>query len=230
MQLSHHDLKKDLAMYCAVLAAGFGLSNIESVATHDGSCWSTVLTFEKKKVLRASNGGFGGPDEIEQLIDKEGRMRDLAVAKPIIDKLMSIPEVASNVRDFEIDLEVGTWHYAVERTHSARVAAGGAETLEQTRESLKGESDGKVEQLQNGPLRYNDETVARIVGALTDIRSNVTKMRRVCKTGVAWFKKGAVDGTFVTVKVADSAAARARLEVRYGAEMDGYIADAIAGL
>lgn len=224
------DLKKDVALYRAVLAAGFGLSNVESVNTDDGACWSTVLTFEKKKVLRASNGGFGGPDEIEQLLDKGARMRDLSAAKSIIEKLMAIPEVAANIREYEIELEVDTWEYAVERTNKERVAAGSSETIEETRADLKKRSEEKVETLRSGPLQYDDETVARIIGALSDTRSNVSKMKRVCKTSIAWFKKGTSDGSYVSVKAVDTPATRARLEAKYGHEMDGYIADLIAGL
>ena len=228
--MENHDLKRDLALYRAVLAAGFGLANVQSMEGRDGYCWSTVLTFGKKKILRASNGGFGGPDEIEQMIDTKGSFRDLSAAREFVEKLMSIPEVVANVRDYEISLEEGCWHYAVDRVHKERIAAGSTETEEQTREVLKLESQAKVASLKNDPLKYDDETVARIISALSDIRSVIAKMRRTCKTSIAWFKKGTSDGSYVHIKCADTPENRTKIEGRYGADIDGYVADAIAGL
>jgi hypothetical protein len=212
------------------MAAGFSLSNVESVNTDDGTCWSTVLCCDKKKVLRASNGGYGGPDEIEQLVSKEGRLRDLTPAAPYIDRLMAIASVAEYVRNYEIDIEQGCWHYAVERVHKERAEAGGSQTVEQVREELEVESKKKVESIKSSPPSRDDETVAMVIGALTDIRSEIARMKRTCKTKLAWFKKGTGGAEYVSVNIPDSTVNRARAEKQYAAQMDGYVNDLVMAL
>ena len=224
------NMKNDVAMYRDVMGAGFALSKVQSVATDDGSCWSTVLTCDKRKVLRASNGGFGGPDEIEQLVSKEGRFRDLTPAAPYIDRLMAVASVAQFVKNYDIEMEESCWHYAVERVHKERAEAGGNQTVEQVREELELDSKKKVEAIKNSPPKRDDETVAMVIGALTDIRSEIQRMKRTCKTKIAWFKKGTGGSEYVSVNIPDSPANRARAEKQYLPEMEGYVNDLVMGL
>lgn len=223
-------IKSDVAMYRDVMAAGFSLSNVQSINTNDGTCWSTVLCYEKKKVLRASNGGFGGPDEIEQLVSLHERRRDLSQATPYVDRLMAIASVAEFVKNQEIELEEGCWHYAVDRVHKEGADAGGTQTVEQVRQELEIESKKKVETIRNSPPPRDEETVAMVIGALTDIRAEIMRMKRTCKTKIAWFPKGKGGSEYVSVNLPDTPANRARVESRYAAEMDGYVNDLVQGL
>ncbi|MBK6616560.1 hypothetical protein [Ottowia sp.] len=225
-----HNFKADIALYRAVLAAGFALSKIESVQTDDGACWATVLTHQKKPLVRASNGGHGGPSEIAQLVDKGGRYHDLSPVQAEVDKLLAIPEVASRLRSERIELEEGTWHYAVERIHKERTEAGENVTVEQVREQLQAESTAKIEAIKTGPLPSDEETVADFIGELTDIHQTIGRFRRAAKTKVGWFKKGATDGSFYEIKGVDSPELRERIKAKYAVDFDGFIADEIAGL
>lgn len=223
------NMKNDVAMFRAVMAAGFALSNVQSVATDDGSCWSTVLCFQKKKVLRASNGGFGGPDEICQLVT-QGSFRDLAPAAEYVDKLMDLPVVRDFVRDYEVDMEKSCWHYAVERVHAERTASGSKQTVEEVRTELEQASKAKIEALLSSPASRDPETVAMVIGALTDIRQDIARMKRTCKTKLAWFKKGTNGTEYLSINLPDTPANRQRAEAKYAAEMDGYVNDLIVGL
>jgi hypothetical protein len=223
-------IKKDVEMFRDVMAAGFSLSNVQSVNTDDGSCWSTVLVCDKRKILRASNGGFGGPDEIQQLVTKDRGFRDLSPAAAQIDRLMAVPSVAAFVKNYDIELEEGCWHYAVERVHKEREQAGGTQTIEQVRAELEAESKKKVEAIKSSPAKRDDETVAMVIGALTDTRSEIQRMKRTCKTKLAWFKKGSGGSEYVSLSIPDSPANRARAESKYLAEMDGYVNDLVMGL
>lgn len=224
------NLKNDVALFRAVVAAGFSLSNVQSVATDDGCCWSTVLCFQKKKVLRASNGGFGGPDEICQLVKEGSPFRDLEPAADYVDKLMDLPVVADFVRNYEVEMEQSTWQYAVNRVHAERTDAGGTQTVEEIRAELELASKTKVETLLKSPAQRDPETVAMVIGALTDIRQEIARMKRTCKTKLAWFKKGTSCTQYVSIAYPDTPANRLRVEAKYGAEMDGYVNDLIAGL
>lgn len=204
-------IKASIAMYKAVLAAGFKLVNVEQMEVHDGLCWRSTLAHGKTKILEASNGGYGGMDEVSYLINPGSIREGREAAQPFIDKLYALPEVEAFIRAEMVELLNISKKYSDDQSR---------------------DFDAEIEATKTASLSRDDETIARIVGQLSDTRSIVSRLKRAEKTRLSWIEKspeGDSDNT-VGIKGGDTPANRAAVMKRYGDTIDVFVADLIQGL
>lgn len=199
----------DLGMYRAMLAAGFTVSPIKSMAGRDGVAWQATLSLNGKKVLTASNDGNGGEDWVEPIpvsdIEKLAGAREAMQAA--IDKLGALPEVITFLKAYEIS----AFAYIDDAA----------------------ERKAKEDEMMAATLQINDERVGNLVGTMAEIRKTLPKLKKIAATGMNWADEGDDFGVFRTLKHADTPANRAALAAKKPerfAVIQGYLPDLIAGL
>ncbi|WP_432263263.1 hypothetical protein [Cupriavidus sp. TMH.W2] len=202
-------IKSSIALYKGIVAAGFSLVKDRSVESHDGLCWNATLKHGQTEILQASNGGYGGPDEVHILLSAEDQKQ--GALKPFIDKLYGVSEVADSIRRQEID------------------------SVNFRREHDIGEGtdfDAEIEAIKIAPLKRDEETIAGVIADFADAKKAVASLKRAVKTKICWIEKGpeADSDSYTHVKMADNPENRAAVMKRYGATIDVLIADLLQGL
>jgi hypothetical protein len=176
---------KRFALYRAVVAAGFGLGAMKTMSARDGVAWSATLLIGKKVVIEASNGGFGGPDEVDVPFGKTAELTAAAreQAKQARTTLMALPEVQQFLQDFEISV----------------ISYG---------KKPKEEFEAEVAKIRASTLADTDERMGNLIATLAETKKLVAKAKRDASTKLVWAEKGHDFGTSTSVKVADTPANR----------------------
>lgn len=199
-------IKSSISLYKAFLAAGFSLAKLRSVSTHDGACWTATLKKGKVEILRVSNGGYGGPDELESLLtNKEELAR-------YVSELYAVPEIAEVARDHAIFLlELGKKY---------------------PNEGETRDFDAEIEAAKSAPVAPNDTLTEVVIGRLTDEKNTVDRLKRAAKTKILMLEKceAGDSDSYVEFRAPPTAQNRADVNKRYAATLDVIINDLIDGL
>lgn len=195
----------NLAMYRAVLAAGFTVSPLKSMAARDGDHWEAILSLSGVKLIVASNDGNGGPNWISPFkFDTPAQTPTDAMAK-----LLALPEV----KTFMLAFDVAVISYEPD---PAKLSAEIAELLAKNEVST------------------DDDAIGQVIRALAEIRKELPKLKKKATVGTHWVGAGADFGNYHSVpSVLDTPENRPKCMAKWPAEFkdfQGFLPDLIAGL
>ena len=199
-------IKSSISLYRAFLAAGFSLSKLRSVPTADGSCWNTTLKKGKTEILRVSNGGFGGPDELESLLNGEGELTRY------VNELYAVPEIAALVRDHVVFL------LELEKKYP--------------KEGETRDIDAEIEAAKKSQPQPNEDATCVVIGQLSDIKQTIDSLKRRAKGKILMLEKceAGDSDTYLIISAQLTAESRAQLNKRYAETLDVILNDLIEGL
>lgn len=198
-------LKNQLTSLAEIKAAGFKLVGSKSIPTGDGACWEATLAFGTQKLVRVSNGGYGGPDETVVLATP--KLPAEAIRKHIAT-FFAIPAVQRLLKDSQIEME----GYSLE-----------FKTITQA------EFDTKKAAILANDVPVSNEGIEMAVQAMADIHESLASIKRKLKTTICYVKKGGdAKGEWYCCKAADTPDNRAYIQKRD--DVDYFLADLVAGL
>lgn len=198
-------LKKQFALLLAVKNAGFKLVNTTSTNASDGPSWEATLAFGSSKLVRVSNGGYGGPDETDFL---ETQKLQMATIKAHLNTFLAIPVVQDCVKESLIQTETYSLEFG---------------QMTQT------EFDAKKAEIMASSVALTTDAIEITVQALADGYDSLKVIKREVKRGLcAAIGDDDAEGTWKTWKGQDTPANRAAVSAMY--KVDYFLADVIAGL
>jgi hypothetical protein len=189
----------------AIKEAGFKIVTSKSVDTDDGACWEATLAHGTQKLVRASNGGFGGPDEIEYLNSPK---LSIAAIGERLSVFFAIPEAQAMLKHAKVvglgfSLEFGTIIPAEFEAEKAKILAN--------------------------PVARTDDTVIEAIMAMCATNDVLKTAKRDVKSKLCAMLEGDdANETWHTWKGADTPANRAKVQAHN--KVDCFLADLIAGL
>lgn len=198
-------LKRAFNIARAINAAGFKIVGSKSVNTHDGACWEATLAFGTQKLAHASNGGFGGDNEIRYL---ETPKLSAAAIRGHLDKFFALPEAQEMLKDALVvglgfSLEFGTITQA--------------------------EFDAKKPEILATTVTISDESVCDAIMAMCATNDVLKVAKRDVKSKLCAMLEGDdAKETWHTWKAPDKPDTRAKVQAHN--KVDCFLADLIAGL
>ncbi|MCU6502271.1 hypothetical protein LPN04_31200 [Rugamonas sp. A1-17] len=200
-------IKSDIKWLRAFTLAGFSLANSQSMAAHDGLCWSAALAYGRTKIVTASNGGYGGPDELDFFEDK--KLPRTALVE-ILEKFRNLPPVVEFARGQEIE--------------SMGFRKEFNKLTEAQYEIEKAEINSAAPSIDN-------EVIAAVIGRMADIVTIEKKLKRQCSKWVCVVTKSDEHSdSYFTHKVQDTPFAREKIKNEIYKDDFGYfIADLLDG-
>ncbi|CAN7631865.1 hypothetical protein [Massilia sp. LjRoot122] len=198
-------LKKAFNIARAIKAAGFKIVGSRSIGTDDGACWEATLAYGTQKLAHASNGGFGGDDEIRYL---QSPKADLQQIRKQLELFFAIPEAQDMLKDALIVGEGYSLQFG---------------SITQAQFNAK-----KAEILAN-PVQLNDETVIAAIMAMCATNDVLKVAKRDVKSKLSAMLEGDdAKETWHTWKGLDTPANRASVQAHH--KVDCFLADLIDGL
>lgn len=198
-------LKTQLTSLREINAAAFKLVGSKSINTHDGACWEATLAFGTQKLVRVSNGGYGGPDETHLLATPK---LPIEVIRKQIATFFAIPAVQRLIKASLIEME----GYSLE-----------FKTITQD------EFDAKKAAILANDVAVSNEGIELAVQAMADLHQSLASIKRKLKTSICYVKKGGDEkGEWYSCKAIDTPDNRAYIQKRY--DVDYFLADLVAGL
>lgn len=198
-------LKKAFHIDRAIKAAGFKIVGSKSINTDDGVCWEATLAYGTLKLAKASNGGFGGEDEIGYL---QSPKADLQQIRKHLQQFVDIPEAQEMLKHALIvgegySLEFGTITQA--------------------------QFDAKKAEILANAVQLNDETVIAAIMAMCATNDVLKVAKRDVKTKLCAMLEGDdAKETWHTWKAPDTPQYRASVQAHN--KVDCFLADLIHGL
>lgn len=198
-------LKNQIETLSAIHTAGFKLVGSKSINTDDGACWTATLAFGTQKLVRVSNGGYGGPDETEYLANPK---LPIDTIENRLATFFTLPAVQALVKEGMIKSE----GYALE-----------------FKSITQEEFEAKKAKILAANVAVTDEAIESAVQFLADTCETVAKLKRSLKNHVCYVKEGGdAKGEWYACKTADTPANRQFIQMRD--TVDYFIADLLAGL
>lgn len=198
-------LKKAFNIARAIKAAGFKIVGSKSINTDDGVCWEATLACGAQKLAHASNGGFGGEDEIRYLPSPKA---DLQQIRKRLQQFVDIPEAQEMLKHALIvgegySLEFGTITQA--------------------------QFDAKKAEILASAVQLNDETVISAIMAMCATNDVLKVAKRDVKAKLCAMLEGDdAKETWRTWKAPDTPQNRASIQAHN--KVDCFLADLIHGL
>lgn len=198
-------LKKAFNIARAIKAAGFKIVGSRSINTDDGVCWEATLACGAQKLAHASNGGFGGEDEIRYLPSPKA---DLQQIRKRLQQFVDIPEAQEMLKHALIvgegySLEFGTITQA--------------------------QFDAKKAEILASAVQLNDETVISAIMAMCATNDVLKVAKRDVKAKLCAMLEGDdAKETWRTWKAPDTPQNRASIQAHN--KVDCFLADLIHGL
>lgn len=206
--MSHY--AKQIALYKAVLAAGFSLGPMKTFATDDGGAWSTSLLIGKKVIIEARNDGHGGPDDVRapfgQTLEQTEAFR--AQAKKAREKLIVIPEVQEFLHDFQVDV----------------ISYGN---------KPQAELDAEIAKIKAEPAKDTDDHMGNVIATLAETKKEIARIKRAASKKLMWAEKHHEFGTFTSVNCSDTPENRESAKKKWPESFEGFqgfLSDLVADL
>lgn len=198
-------IRSDIKWLRQLTQAGFTLTNSKSIAARDGLCWSAALAYGRTKIVTASNGGYGGPDELDYFEDKK-LPRTALVA--MLEKFRNLPAVVEFAREQELQ------SLEFRKEFNTLTAA--------QFEAEKGQIIAAVP-------RIDDEIIAAAIASMADIVTIEKKLKRECSKFVCVVAKSD-EHSYFKHQVQDTPFAREEIKSKLYKDNFGYfIADLLDG-
>lgn len=198
-------LKKTFNIARAIQAAGFKIVGSKSIGTHDGVCWEATLAYGTQKLVHASNGGFGGDNEIRYL---ETPKLSAASIRGHLETFFALPEVQEMLKDALVvglgfSLEFGSITQA--------------------------KFDAKKPEILATAVTINDESVGDAIMAMCATNDVLKVAKRDVKTKLCAMLEGDdAKETWHTWKAPDTPDTRVKVQAHN--KVDCFLADLIVGL
>lgn len=201
---------KQIALYKAVLAAGFSLGPMKTFETSDGGAWSTTLLIGKKVIIEARNDGHGGPDDVRAPYGQTPEQSEAfrAEAKKAREKLIAMPEIQAFLHDFQIDV----------------ISYGN---------KPQAELDAEIAKIKAEPAKDTDDHMGNVIATLAETKKEIARLKRAAAKKLMWAKKDHEFGMYTTVSCADTPANREAAKKKWPesfVDFQGFLPDLLAGL
>lgn len=195
-------IKSDNHWLRAIADAGYGLTNSKAVSARDGLCWHAILTHGRIKVVTASNGGYGGPDELDMCTDQKASPAALV---ELLEQFKRLPQFLDYARDMELE---------------------GLNLRRQFERITDVEFEEESAKIRSTVPRVNDDTVAAVIGRMADISTFEKKAKRDCMTKICVVTNVADQAhTYFAHKAEDNPVNRATVKAFYKDRFGYFLAD-----